>query len=201
VVAKGAAFERGMLNINSIAKVSRPELDAMGKSVLSMSGEFGQSGRHDDRGPVRHQLIGVRRGQGHRRAARASSKAATAGLATTSEAAKGITAVLNSYGLQAADSAHVSDVLFKTVERGVVSFPELSAVIGTTAALASPLGVSLEEVGAALSVMTRHGIDAENATTQLNAIMSSMLQPSVEAAALAKQLGIDWSSAASRRTA
>jgi TP901 family phage tail tape measure protein len=200
VVAKGAAFERGMLNINSIAKVSRPELDAMGKSVLGMSGEFGQSADTMTAALYDINSSGFAGAKGID-VLRASSKAATAGLATTSEAAKGITAVLNSYGLQAADSAHVSDVLFKTVERGVVSFPELSAVIGTTAALASPLGVSLEEVGAALSVMTRHGIDAENATTQLNAIMSSMLQPSVEAAALAKQLGIDWSSAGSRRTA
>jgi hypothetical protein len=42
-VQKAASFERGMLNINSIAKISNADLEAMGETVLEMSGEFGQS--------------------------------------------------------------------------------------------------------------------------------------------------------------
>lgn len=193
-IPKAMAFERGMLNINSIAKVSATELAAMGKTVLRMSGEFGQSADTMTTALYDINSSGFAGAKGIE-VLRAATKAATAGLATTAEAASGITAVLNSYGLKASEAGKVSDVLFKTVERGVVTFPELSAEIGKTAALASPLGVSLEEVGAALAVMTRHGLGAEDATTQLNAIMASMLKPAGDATVLAKQLGIDWSAA------
>jgi TP901 family phage tail tape measure protein len=193
-VQKAASFERGMLNINSIAKISNADLEAMGETVLKMSGEFGQSAQTMTDALYDINSSGFAGAKGIE-VLEAASKAATAGLATTAEAASGITAVLNSYGLQATDAGQVSDVLFKTVERGVVTFSELSAEIGKTAALASPLGVSIEEVGAALAVMTRHGLGAEDATTQLNAIMASMLKPAADAATLAKELGLNWSAA------
>lgn len=192
VIGGAARFQRGMLNVQSITHGSAGELESMGNTVLKIGGEFGQSAETMTKGLYDISSSGF---QGAKAVdvLRVSAKAATAGLAQTGDAASGIVAVLNAYGMSADNATHVSDVLFQTVNRGVVTFPELSAEIGKTTALAAPLGVSLEEVGAGLSVMTRHGIDAENATTQLNAIMSSMLQPSKEASKLAQQLGIDWS--------
>jgi TP901 family phage tail tape measure protein len=194
MVGSAVAFEQGMRNVNSIAKVTEAELAAMGDAALAIGAEFGQSAATmtdalydiSSSGFAGSEALDI---------LRASALAATAGMATTGQAAAGITAVLNSYGMAASEAGRVSDILFKTVERGVVTFPELSDQIGKVAALAAPLGVSLEEVGAALAVMTRAGIDAENATTQLNAIMSSILKPSKEASDLARQLGIDWTAA------
>lgn len=192
VVGGAARFQREMLNVNSITHASKAQLDDMGNSVLRIGGQFGQSAETMAKGLYDISSSGF---QGAKAISilETSAKAATAGLSETGDAASGIVSVLNAYGMSAEEATHVSDVLFQTVNRGVVTFPELSAEIGKTTALAAPLGVSLEEVGAGLSVMTRHGIDAENATTQLNAIMSSMLQPSKEAAKLANELGIEWS--------
>jgi len=80
---------------------------------------------------------------------------------------------------------------------GLADYPfgELSDQIGKTTAVASPLGVSLEEVAAATSLMTRNGIGAEETFTQINAVMSSMLKPSSEAAKLAESLGLQWNAA------
>jgi len=193
-VSSAIDFEQGLRNVNSIAKVTDDELDNIGEAALEIGGKFGQSANTMVDALYDINSSGFA-GADALEVLEASALAATAGMATTGEAASGITAVLNAYGMEAEDAGHVSDVLFKTVERGVVTFPELSAAIGTTTALAAPLGVSLEEVGAALAVMTRAGIDAENATTQLNAIMASMLKPSTEATELAQDLGIEWSAA------
>jgi len=193
-VQSALAFEQGMRNVNSIAKLTEPEFQKLSDTVLGMGGEFGQSAQTMVDAMYDINSSGFE-GAEALDVLEASARAATAGMATTGEAAAGITAVLNAYGLEAEEAGAVSDVLFKTVERGVVTFPELSAEIGKTTALAAPLGVTLEEVGAALAVMTRAGIDAENATTQLNAIMASLLKPSKEASDLAEQLGIDWSAA------
>lgn len=191
-IESAAEFERGMLNIQSITKNSDESLAAMGDTVLDLGAEFGQSAKTMTDALYDISSSGFQ-GADALDILEASTKAATAGLSTTGEAAAGITAVLNAYGLSAEDAAGVSDVLFQTVNRGVVDFSTLSSEIGKTTALAAPLGVSLEEVAAGIAVMTRAGIDAENATTQLNAIMSSMLKPSNEAAELAKKLGIEWS--------
>lgn len=196
-VRSAGDFEQGMLNVNSIAKVSGTQLKRMGDDVLDMAADFGQSQEGLVKGLYDINSSGFAGAQAME-VLDAAARAASAGLTNAGVAAAGITAVLNSYGLKATDAAHVSDVMFQTVNRGVVTFEELSSEIGKTTALASPLGVTLEEVGAALSVMTRHGIDAENATTQLNAIMASVLQPSAKAIALAEDLGIAWNTAGLR---
>jgi TP901 family phage tail tape measure protein len=101
---------------------------------------------------------------------------------------------LNAYGMTADEAGRVSDVLFKTVDRGVISFPELASEIGKVTALAAPLGVSIEEVGAGIAVLTKNGINAENATTQLNAIMQRFIKPSKEAQRVAASFGIELTS-------
>jgi TP901 family phage tail tape measure protein len=188
---KAAKFETAMLNVNSIAKASPADFEAMKTSVLGMSRELPQSAETLAKGLYDIASSGFAGKEGLD-VLRASAKAASAGLATTEDSAKGVTAVLNAYGLKAKQAGKVSDVLFKIVDRGVITFPELANVIGTTTALASPLGVSLEEVGAGIAVLTKNGIGAENSVTQLNAIMTSILKPSKEAADLAKDLGVEW---------
>lgn len=197
LVGGGIDFQKSMLNVQSIAQVDTATFQRMTSSVLDLSTKLPQSANTLAEGLYDIQSSGFAGEQGIK-VLDAAAKAASAGLTDTSVSAAGLTAVLNSYGLTADDAAHISDVMFQTVNRGVISFEELSANIGKTTALASPLGVSFEEVGAALSVLTRHGIDAENATTQLNAIMSSLLQPSQEAAELAASLGLEWDAQALR---
>src|ERR671918_86576 len=59
-----------------------------------------------------------------------SAIAASAGMTDTATASKAIVGVLNAYGLEAEDAAHVSDVLFTTVELGVITFEELTRQLG-----------------------------------------------------------------------
>jgi TP901 family phage tail tape measure protein len=189
-VAKASQFETAMLNVNSIAKQAPESFDAMKASVLELSKELPQSAETLAAGLYDIASSGFA-GEDGLKVLEAAAKAASAGLAQTSESAAGITAVLNAYGYGAEEAARVSDILFKTVDRGVISFPELAGVIGTVTALASPLGVSIEEVAAGIAVLTKNGIDGANATTQLNAIMANFLKPSAEATKMAKKYGIE----------
>ena len=187
-------FEQGMRNVNSIAKLGQPEFEKLSDDVLAMGAQFGQSAKTMVDAMYDINSSGFQ-GAEALQVLEASALAATAGVASTGEAAAGIVGVMNAYGFSAAEAGKVSDVLFKTVERGVVSFPQLAQEIGGTTALAAPLGVSLEEVGAALAVMTRAGVNAAESTTQLNGIMASMLKPSKEATDLANKLGLEWNAA------
>lgn len=196
-VTKASEFETAMLNVNSIAKESPETFDALKASVLDLSNRLPQSAETLAQGLYDIASSGFA-GEEGLQVLEAAAKAASAGLAQTSESAAGITAVLNAYSYGAEEAQRVSDILFKVVDRGVISFPELAAQIGKTTALSSPLGVSLEEVGAGLAVLTKNGIDGANATTQLNAIMTAVLKPTKKATDLANSLGIDFSAAALR---
>src|SRR5687768_12475820 len=67
----------------------------------------------------------------------ASAIAASAGMSDTATAARAITGVLNAYGLGAERAAEVSDVLFKTVEVGVLTFDELAQQLGDVVGIAA----------------------------------------------------------------
>jgi len=194
-VTKASEFETAMLNVNSIAKESPATFDAMKESVLELSKELPQSAETLAQGLYDIASSGFA-GEEGLQVLEAAAKAASAGLAQTSESAAGITAVLNAYGYGAEEAQRVSDILFKTVDRGVITFPELAKEIGKTTALSAPLGVSLEEVAAGIATLTKNGIDGANATTQLNAIMAAILKPSDKAARIAGFYGVELGAAA-----
>lgn len=190
-VTKAAAFETAMLNVNSIAKVSPKAFEGLKDAVLDLSTRLPQSAETLAKGLYDISSSGFAGADGIK-VLTAAAKAASAGLAQTSESAAGLTAVLNAYSYSADEAQRVSDILFKVVDRGVITFPQLASEIGKVTALSAPLGVSLEDVAAGLAVLTKNGIDAENATTQLNAIMQAVLSPTAKATKLAKKLGIDF---------
>lgn len=125
-----------------------------------------------------------------------SVKAAKAGLTDAGVAADAITTVLNSYNLSADKAGKVSDLLFAIVKRGKITFAELAPNIGKVASMASKTGMSLEDLGATISTLTRSGIKVEMAMTSVKGVLNKMLNPGAEAAAMFRdRLGVEMSAA------
>jgi TP901 family phage tail tape measure protein len=186
---EAAAFERQMRNVNSIAKLSEGGLKAMSKEVLALSRTLPQSATTLAAGLYDIVSSGFQ-GADALNILKVSAKAASAGLTTTAVSAKGINAVLNAYGLSAKDAADVSDVLFQTVNLGVVTFEELSGSIGDVVGTAAAAGVSIDQVGSAIATMTLSGISAAESTTALNRVLQSFIKPSDALAAKMAELHI-----------
>lgn len=127
-----------------------------------------------------------------------SARAAKAGMSDTKTAADAITTVLNSYGMAAERAGDVSDFLFQIVRRGKTTFGELAPNIGKVSSLAASAGLSLDEFGAAIALLTRNGVKTENALTAVQAVLSTVLKPASEAAAEAKSLGLEMDTTALR---
>lgn len=104
-----------------------------------------------------------------------AATAATAGLSTSQDAVLAITTVLNAFQLESSEAARVSDIFFKTIAQGVITFPEIASSIGDMATTAAQAGVSVEEMGAALAAMTKAGISANEATTALNKLFIEII--------------------------
>lgn len=120
-----------------------------------------------------------------------ATKAAIAGITDVATAARVGVAVLNGYGLEVTQLGKVYDILFKTVQDGVVTFPELAANIGTVIPAARAAQVPLETLGAAFVVLTRAGIDAPEAATAINRAIIDLSAPAPEASKRLRDLGIN----------
>ena len=125
-----------------------------------------------------------------------ANKLAVAGVTEVGVAVDGLTSVLNAYGKEASDAESVSDVMFTAVKLGKTTVEELASSVGKIAPLAAAMGVSFEEVAAAMAVTTAKGINTSESVSGLKAALSNVLKPSGEAAKLAAELGIAFNAQA-----
>jgi TP901 family phage tail tape measure protein len=110
-------------------------------------------------------------------------------MTTTDVAAQGITAALNAYGLQATDAGKISDIMFQTVNDGVITFDQLANNMGNVLPVANSLGIGMDQVGAAYAQMTLNGVNASAAETQISALMRSALNPTTQLTAAVQAHG------------
>ena len=183
-------FEVSMRNVNSIAKVSEEEFAKMSEEVITLSTKLPQSAKVLADGLYDISSSGFQGADGLK-VLEASAKAASAGMTNTATSAKGITAVLNAYGLEATDAAKISDTMFKTVDKGVISFEELSSNIGDVVGTANLADIEFNELSGALAYMTTKGIGAAEATTALNRLILSIIDPSEELAVVLHNAGYE----------
>ncbi len=191
-------LDREMRNIQSISKQTDTEIAALSDTFVSMSMDITRT--TDSAANLAAGFYDIQ-GSGFAGAAamqvlEASTKAASAGLTDTAVASRAITATLNAYGYGADQATRVSDVLFRTMDIGVVTFDELAQNLGDVVGTAAVAGVSIEELGAGFATMTKAGISAAESSTALNQLMLSFISPSKGAAKAATDLGVDLSAAA-----
>lgn len=123
---------------------------------------------------------------------RDSAKFATGALSTTGEAVDLVTSVLNSYGLAADQSARVTDVFAKAVADGKVTAAQLAQSMAQIAPIAASAGVSIEEVSAGFAFLTKNGVPATQAATQMRAAISALLTPNEQLNKIQEATGINF---------
>ncbi len=128
-----------------------------------------------------------------------SVRAAEAGFVQAELTADALTTVINAYGLSAGKAGDISDWFFSIVEKGKTTMAQLAPVIGLVLPLSKKLGISLEEVGASLTVMTRAGIDTNIAVTSLRSIMGAFLKPTKDLSKATKEWGFESAQAAMKQ--
>ena len=120
----------------------------------------------------------------------ASATAAAIGLGDTRVVADLVTSAMNAYGAETLSASQATDILVGAVRAGKAEAPQLAAAMGRVLPIASEMGVSFDEVGAAVAAMTRTGTDAAQATTQLRGILMALLRPSEQAEAALREFGL-----------
>lgn len=91
-----------------------------------------------------------------------------------------LTAAMNAYHLKVSDAENVSAGFFKTIELGRVRADEMANSLGHILPTAASLGISLQEVEAAIATLTISGLKFNEASTLISNVMLRLLKPTVE---------------------
>ena len=100
-----------------------------------------------------------------------ANKLATGGLADITGVIDTLTTVYNVYGKEVGNAEDASDSLFKTVQLGKTTMSELQSDIGRVLPIAKTFGLSLDEVGASLVMLTNSGLKTREAVSYLTALL------------------------------
>ena len=152
-------------------KTLLPDLDAGGiaqlrKGVLDFSKELGIA--TDQAVPALYQAISAGVPPDNvMEFMRVAAQASIGGATDLATAVDGITSVVNAYGSEVIDAQKAADIMFTGVRLGKTDFESLSKSLFNVIPTAASLGVSFEEVTAALVAMTAQGVPTSVATTQL----------------------------------
>ncbi len=101
-----------------------------------------------------------------------------------------ISSILNSYGQTVADSDRASAALFETVRIGRLRLKDVADQLGNVTPLARDVGISFNEVGAALATITRTGVSPERALTEIRAVINQLQKPTKELQKLFDRFGV-----------
>lgn len=110
------------------------------------------------------------------------AKTARGGFADLNETIKSVASILNAYNLGIEETARVTGVLTKTQDYGIITVAELSQYLGQVIPTAAQMGVSIEQVGAAISTLTVQGVSASSAVTGLNQLFRELDKSSLTGA-------------------
>jgi len=127
-----------------------------------------------------------------------SNRLAIAGNAELGASADGLTSLLNAYGLEGTEASRATASLMAAVKAGKTTIPELATSIGRIAPSANALGISMEELNAAIATTTKQGIDTNESVSGLKGAFANIKKPSKEAREEAKRLGIEFNETALR---
>lgn len=188
-------FDKGMRNVNSLARLSEKQFASLEKQVLALGKQTAQGPKTLAGGLYDIVSSGFEAADGLK-ILKTSAIAATAGLTDTATSTKAIVAILNAYNLDASKARNVSSMLFKEVQLGVNTFGELASYIGDTAPMAAALKIPFSDVAAALALITLHGTNMSEASTQVGRVMADLMRPSESLAAQLKKMGFESGQAA-----
>jgi TP901 family phage tail tape measure protein len=102
---------------------------------------------------------------------------AQAGATDLGGATSAMISIMNSYGFSAEQASFASDVLTRTVGMGVGSMGDFAAALPQVTGLANSMGISFDQLAASTAYLTTQGNTASQASTQLGAMMTTLLSP------------------------
>lgn len=115
-----------------------------------------------------------------------AAEASGSDLALTADV---VSSALNGFQLEAAEASRIADILSKTANISAASMDDMGYAFKYVGPIANTLGMEIEEVSAAIGIMTDSGLDGSNAGTALRAALIALNNPAKAQAEIMKDIG------------
>tara|TARA_R110000737_G_scaffold324655_1_gene337672 strand:+ start:1350 stop:3332 length:1983 start_codon:yes stop_codon:yes gene_type:complete len=184
-------FDKSMTKIKSLVGIASDEVDAMGKTAMKMASQTGRSASEAADALFFITSAGLR-GSEAMDVLLSSLKASAIGLGETKNIADVTTSAINAYGSETLSAAAATDVMVATVREGKLEASELASSMGRVLPVASQMGVSFNEVGAAFAAMSRTGTNAAEASTAIRGILIGLLKPTQQGEEALTQMNLSY---------
>lgn len=194
VAGKSAAdFESPMRRVNTMAKLNEEQFRKLKLEVQGLSDRLKSTQSADKMATALYDIYGAGlEGEKALKTLEAATVAADAGASDLATTASVLTSAMIAYNLPAEKAGYVSDLLFKTVDKGKVSFSELASSIGPVLTVASKFGVSMEEVGAAYAQLSLTASSPAEAATALERAIVQLAAPTPDVVKKLDSLGVSY---------
>lgn len=173
----GAEFETAFAGTSTMFGDVAVDTDGLTQKILALSSASGISSK-DITGslynalsagiPVTEDMTGA---MGYMESA---TKLAAAGFTDVDTVVTATAKVMNAYGMGLDDVDKIQKIMLQTQNKGITTVNELGATLAQVTPTAAAMGVSFENVGAALATMTAQGTPTAQATTQLNTLIAEL---------------------------
>lgn len=201
-IKQAVSFEATLAKLSTLIEGdARVAIQGLSKDVREMAVRFGKDANDVGIGLFNIMQAGIEDTGEAMMLLEGASKAAVAGVTDVSTSAKVLTQITNAYNQSAEDTIDQLDAIFIGAQKGSAEFVDLAGSLGVVLNSAAQLDVGIDEVVAAVETMVNAGISADEATTALNRMFLSIIKAgkgSGESAELAKELSIQYNSAALR---
>lgn len=192
--ATAAANEFNQI-IADISAITELQIKKIEKSLLQLDNVFG---RPSNTASTFYETIssGVRgTADDVANYVKAVGKAATTIRADIENTGNVMTTLTNAYDLSIHDTQKLVDFLYLTVREGKAHGDELARTLGLVINNAAETGVSLNELGAAIAILSRTQ-SASQSMIGLNQMLNSLIKPTLQAAAEARKWNIELGASA-----
>lgn len=184
-------FEYAMAKITGLAGVQAKQVQAWAGSVLELSRLTGKSAQELAEGLYFVASSGMK-GAKAMEVLKMSALGAMAGLGKTMDIANLLTSVINAYGAENIKSAHAMDVLVAAVREGKAEADDMAKALGYVVNVAAEMGISFENVAAAVAATTRTGASASTSVTQLRQLLFSFIKERPQVEKAFKMMGLEY---------
>lgn len=194
--AQAIEFDRALRSVSTIADQAAFPLERVRDLSYDLAGAYGTTVTDNARNLYEVISAGVSDAATAQEVLNTAHKLAIGGSASVASALQGLTSIVNSYGAETVSATRAADALTVAAADGSTKIEELASSLGMVTPIASAVGLSIEEVSSAVAVMSAGGIRTATGVEYLRSALTNIVKPSDQAAATAKQLGIEFSAEA-----
>ena len=188
-------FNKEFTKVSTVADTTEISLAELSKQVMEVSNKTGVAA--SELAKFQYQVInsGIKTADSASYV-EAAVRASKAAFTDTGVVIEGLTKVMNAYQLEASEAEKIAGQMYLSTTIGNASFEELNSSLGRVLPTAARLNVKTDELFASIASLTANSIETPKAVKGIEKILETVQNPTDRVARAARQLGIDFSTAA-----